>query len=150
MTLKAPGPRASCSSLSWSARYYIAGACKQCGAQRRWRRQYSACSCHCRRRRAVRHCRRHSAVRRRRRRCCSPRSFFLSSLEWLCKCSSRDARWPLPSPHSTVSKLFGYKDSIEMLIIWTWMFFSIKWSGESPFWYVFSDLFVNCFLCRNL
>ena len=107
MTLKAPGPRASCSSLSWSARYYIAGACKQYGAQRRWRRQYSACSCHCRRRRAVRHCRRHSAVRRRRRRCCSPRSFFLSSLEWLCKCSSRDARWPLPSPHSTVSKLFG-------------------------------------------
>ena len=89
MTLKAPGPRASCSSLSWSARYYIAGACKQCGAHRR--RRHSACSRHCRR-------------RRRRRRCCSPRSFFLSSLEWLCKCSSRDARWPLPSPHSTVSK----------------------------------------------
>ena len=27
MTLKAPGPRASCSSLSWSARCYIEGAC---------------------------------------------------------------------------------------------------------------------------
>ena len=120
MTLKAPGPRASCSSLSWSARYYIAGACKQCGAQRR---QHSACSRHC---------------RRRRRRCCSPRSFFLSSLEWLCKCSSRDARWPLPSPHSTVSK--DIKSQWNANYMSMNVFFSIKWSGESLFWYFLSCL----------